>query len=419
MINNKLIKIEQIKDLNAIYFYNLVPETSLENQLLGLKITYDNNQTLDYKYTDEYFEDFVIKVLDTYKEEQSKRNIIILNDFTKEIIEEYSKKSFKVKTNYKNTSKEYINLINNDNFKIKLLEDYFKDIIYSLVSLFQNNDTKIYIKGLKGFRNHYTIEYEINNQINFIPIIITVLDDYNYSFRINNINNIVMSLNGNLKIKDNYIECSFNNKDNTLKGNYFYHNQKEKCENYILYNNKPCYIKKNKNIITNEEESIIISYFNYLNYLNYLNIDTYDNITKITDNDFFISKTIQNKEETHQILCHIRITNDLVRIIKTTKQGIMKYNDQFIITFNEEKEEVIFKLINKENNNYVLVQTKYLPTEKSTGNYKTNLCNKYNYKLFKIQSNTNLNTIFNPISEKTLDNITDFNAVKKLIKERM
>lgn len=414
MINNKLIEIEQIKNLNAIYFYNLVPETSLDKKLLGLKVTYNNNQVLEYKYTDEYFEDFVIKVLETYQTEQNKHNIIILNDFTKEIIEKYSKLDFKEPSEIPNANESSINLINNDDFNIKLLEDFFKDIISSLLSLYFNEEIKI--NNLKGYRNHYTIEYEVNEEKKFIPIIITSSNNYTYSFRINNINNIIMSLNGNLKINDNYIECKYSNKDNSIIGNYFYHVNKDKCENYILYNNKPCYIKKNKNEITPEEENLINLY------LNYLGIDTYDSISKITTNDYILCKNISNEEETHQIFCHIRITPNLVRIIKTTKQGIMQYDEQFLISFEEAKEETIFKLINNKEldttSDYILVQTKYLPTAKSRGNYKTKLCNKYIYKLLEVPSNTKLNTIFNITDTTNLDSTTEYSQVKKLIKER-
>lgn len=414
MINNKIIEIEQIKNLNAIRFYNLVPETSLDKKLFGLKITYDNNQVLDYNYTDEYFEEFVTKVLETYQIEQNKRNIIILNDFTKEIIDKYSKLDFKTPNEIPFASKNHINLINNDDFKIKLLEDFLKDIISSLLTLFYNDE--INLLNLTGYRNHYTIEFEVNNQKKFVPIIITAQDNFNYTFRINSINNTVMSLKGNIKISDNYLECSLNNNDNTIIGKYFYHVDTNKCENYILYNNKPCYIKKNKNSLSEEE----IKTINF--YLNYLGVDSYDSISKVTNNDYILNKFLTKENEEHQVFCHIRLTSNLVRIIKTTKQGIMKYDEQFLISFEEEKEEIIFKLINDEKldttSNYILVQTKYLKTAKSRGNYKTDLCNKYTYKLLEVPSNTKLNSIFNIVETTNLENVTEYSSVKKLIKER-
>ena len=86
MFNSTEIQIAQIKDLRLIFFYNC--EQTLNNSYLGLKIVYDNNKSLDLKYRDEYFNEFIAKVIDVYNKEKELGNVRFLDERTEQIFTE-------------------------------------------------------------------------------------------------------------------------------------------------------------------------------------------------------------------------------------------------------------------------------------------------------------------------------------------
>jgi len=89
MINRDLAKIAQIKDLNVIFFYSLDKNFRFDRKgnLLGLRVSY-NDSKLEYDYSSPYFKTFVAKVVEVFLREKDTRNIILLNDLSKELMQD-------------------------------------------------------------------------------------------------------------------------------------------------------------------------------------------------------------------------------------------------------------------------------------------------------------------------------------------
>ena len=82
-------KIAEIKNLNLIYIFTT--DNILKNKTdkyVGVKVLYDKDKTFSLDYKSEHFETFMKRILVRYNKEKNKRNIILLGDLTKKLMQD-------------------------------------------------------------------------------------------------------------------------------------------------------------------------------------------------------------------------------------------------------------------------------------------------------------------------------------------
>ena len=84
-------KINEIRNLNLIYVFSTNSIFDNDNKkYVGIKLVYNNASILEVDYKDPLFGLLIKRVLERYNKEKDKRNIILLGDFTKELIKNAS-----------------------------------------------------------------------------------------------------------------------------------------------------------------------------------------------------------------------------------------------------------------------------------------------------------------------------------------
>ena len=77
-------QISEIKNLNLIQIYATDSIfNNNTNKYIGARVVFNNNNVLSLNYKDKHFQVFIKKILEKYKEEKDKGNIILLGELTK------------------------------------------------------------------------------------------------------------------------------------------------------------------------------------------------------------------------------------------------------------------------------------------------------------------------------------------------
>lgn len=376
MINQKQIEIEQIKNLELIYFYN-----TKSNSYIGLNIVYDNGKNLKYDYTYEYFEEFIAKVITTYKKEKENNKVKFLNKESKDILDSFIMKEFKI--NKEEQLSDRISKYNNRNIDIIFLNEYIKRTVLLFLRCMRN-DENIEITSITGYRDKYVIRYECNNIEYILPIIVIKQDENNYIIRFRYIDDITISFNGNINFYKDCVAINYISYDKNLKGKNIYHIDSNNSEEIIkYYGNIISYDKPDFNVVDNN----IIDF-----YLNLLNLPNINNRVKTVDNNYLL---IENIDENTRYYIHLSIYERFVSIIVNKSYGIQ--NENIFVPLEEEKSITNIIL---EKDNSLVIETHYLETDISTGSYKRNFLNKFKYQFYEIDS-LDLRNTFNILEDKT------------------
>jgi hypothetical protein len=120
-------KIAEIKNLNLIYIFTT--DNILKNKTdkyVGVKVLYDKDKTFSLDYKSEHFETFMKRILVRYNKEKDKRNIILLGDLTKKLVQDSFFTILEDKKEFKQTSGI---LVNNKKNHVMLYEKYLEKAI--------------------------------------------------------------------------------------------------------------------------------------------------------------------------------------------------------------------------------------------------------------------------------------------------
>ena len=84
-------RVNEIRNLNLIYVYSTNSIFDKDNnKYVGIKLVYNNASILEVDYRDPLFGLLIKRVLERYNKEKNQRNIVLLGDFTKELIQNAS-----------------------------------------------------------------------------------------------------------------------------------------------------------------------------------------------------------------------------------------------------------------------------------------------------------------------------------------
>lgn len=378
MFNSEEIKIAQIKNLRLIYIYKCNEELHLnKSPYFGLRIAYDNNKTLDYNYKDEYFNEYLSKVISVYNKEKNIRKINFLDEITKSIFEEIDSVPQIQFNTYIDSLQDYrITSFNNKITDISLIIPYIKDLILNfLYAVFQKETVEII--SLKGFNNKFICECVVDDKEIVIPIILIKTSYNKFKFNFSYFNKGIINVEGNIDLYNNRVVSEWVNENKTLKGKNVYHLEEDKTEKYIEVFDEPIFYDNEINLIKEEEKNIIN------NYLNLFNIGELSNVTKLLNNSYVLKdeKVLDNNITLRKSVIGT-FNSNIIQLLYRENYGIEK--NQIFISLDEEIINITAKIETINDKNVLIIEKSYIEGINTNGEYKKELVNKYNYDYYII-----------------------------------
>lgn len=418
-IHNK-VDLFEIKDLRHIYFYDLFDGALKNNKktYFGLKIVFDNDKTLDLDYTNEFFAEYVLRVLSVYKRERHLNNITFIDDSTKDYLDnlilEYGKKSFDDKLQ----KAIFIPSINRS-FAVNLFNEYLKDGIKLILKLFYSENSIINIDNISGYRDKYIVNYSVNGINDIFPLICFKTGETELSFKISGIEGIGDPISGDIALTPNIL-ITWNNDDEEIYGKLYYNLEEKYSEKVIRNENKAVFVETKELSISPDKQKLCEFYINLL-----LGFKTegFDITQTVNDSYLYGYKNSTITEDENNILNtksgHIKICKNLVYIISSDRYGISIHGDDIVIPYLDDKQEIILFPFDFEGENYILLQRKYISGSKTIGEHKDKHLNVYSYEIFKVENNKDLTNEIKVIDNfKIQEEISDLSGVEEIIKRR-
>lgn len=395
-------KIAEIKNLNLIYIFTT--DNILKNKTdkyVGVKVLYDKDKTFSLDYKSEHFETFMKRILVRYNKEKSKRNIILLGDLTKKLVQD---SFFALKEEKKESNQTSSIIVNAKKNNVKLYQKYLNKILKMILK--STNDYEcVNIDSIDGFNHKYVVNYSIGNIKKELYMLLFV-DKDSLDFKISNIEGKNINLSGSLKDNFNSVEINFYEEVENIKGSILYDAKEKVIVENLYKQNTPVIVRETEDTILDEDENLISFY------MNLCNLDIPKNVMKIDDYSYLLTDgEILNKEEDgvfyNNYSCNINIGEEDVIIKHKKKSGISKYDDQIKAVLEEVISEFTLKKLNIDNNFYILIEK------------KTSIDDiiSYNYKVLKLDSDKKLFEPFDISSEKEIKKeLKNFESAKQYIK---
>ena len=398
------IQIAQIRNLNLIYIYNaenVVDDTT--NKYIGARITYDDGKTISLDYKDNRFEKFIEKIIETYNTEKQEREIILLGDLTKNLIETIPIKEDEEKEFSQNNGIPYFNTEDkNKSFQI----NYLKEAIREILQCYKNYEM-LQINDIKGYNYKYSIDYNIATVRKQIPLIIIKQDD-KLNFILGRINNLTINVDGMVENMDGKVLVTWKSNKNNINGQVLYDATKNFIQKKVEVDSQVIYYDDKKELITENDNKILEFYFNLSD------LELPENIIKIDNNSFITSNEVIKENDKEGVLyentsTEILLTEDEVKIKSTKSKGLNKYHGGIQVVLDKTEEYITFKKVEIENELYLLME-------------KCNISNKennYTYEVFPIKKDIKLNHPFETEENYKIDEeVKSLESVKKYIKKR-
>lgn len=368
MIKQELIEISKIEDLKLIYFYSINNE--LKNKYYELKITYGDNLSMSYKYTDEYFDYFISKVVSVYKKEKNKNNIIFLNDFSKKIFDEILKKEdthkIKQEIDLIDNRMSIFNTITND---LSLSIPYIKEILNNLfIAIYRDENIKV--ENFKGINNRRLCTLKNNDKVINIPLILSKSKEDLFNFRFSIVNKQAYNFFGKVAFLNEHTFSYI--KDEVIEGKCSYKVRDDDCVKYINVKDETLYYDNETHFLNNIEQEIINQY------LNLLGIRLFSKMKKTCENTYLLFDSVTTDSITNRRTINMVMYKDYIKMLYKSAYGLEK-NNNFII-LNEENELITIKLIEDK----IIIEKAFIDGFITSGDYKKNYLNKYKYLLYNI-----------------------------------
>lgn len=370
------------KNIDSIFFY------AINNDLNYLGFHYTANKKKykkDYKDVD--FKESVARLIKVYNILKDKNKINLIGDLTKNIIE--GNINIALNRIYNKT------ILNKNKYDYLSMLDYIKLIVKHTLNALEidHND-----KFLSNISNGKALHYSANG-IESIPLSFYKCDDgYKLKFRIFK-DNIDYLFDCDIKMFNKSIIIKINNIE--YKGEIIF--DRLNIDNSINFekDNKNIYCKYYDNTLTDEDKEKINKVFSLLD-LNY----EIDGI-KTIDNNYIL----YNSNDDYEYYIKLNIQYDLIRVTLKHSCKFNKNNVSFKPT--EENYDI---LITKYNDEYLLIQQKYLLSLNASNEFKQNI-NKSRYYLVKIDKDFTKKILDSNILKKEEINveINDLEDINKLI----
>jgi hypothetical protein len=422
MINPKDIRLSQIKDLKALFFYPVENSYNKDDKLyLGLKITYGDKQSLAYDYKSDVWNEFVSKVIMTYKKEKDDRNIILLGPFTEDIIKSTDIAKFTCEVEDNNCQQDPISVTNSRNFQVQMIKDYLKNVSNTIISLF-HTEGSFEIKDIIGYRDRYIVKYVVDGKEKMFPMIIIRTIEDHFTFQIGMIEGENFHITGDIDLGNDYVNIVWKDPRYSLIGKHIYNSKGEANEETILSGGKIIYYNQSDSKITQDDMEKI----NF--YLNIAGLDTVSEGFKTVKNNYIMSDIhYEDASEDNKIFmkksCHIKFDGDYVHLIYKNTTGLSKYDNRLSVPIFEEAQEILFIPFEIENKQYVLMQKAWIPRDVTRGDYKEMLLNRYYYSVFEIEQCCNWVNGFIPCDSfkvaetvDTMDELISYVMKRKSVK---
>ena len=395
-------KIAEIKNLNLIYIFTT--DNILKNKTdkyVGVKVLYDKDKTFSLDYKSEHFETFMKRILVRYNKEKNKRNIILLGDLTKKLVQD---SFFALKEEKKESSQTSGILVNFKKDNVNCYQKYLNRILKMILKA-TNNHECVNIDSIDGFNHKYVVNYSVGNIRKQLYMLIFI-DKDSLDFKISNIEGKNKNLSGTLKDNFNSVEINFYEETENIKGSILYDAKEKVIVENLYKQDTPVIVRETEDTILDEDE-VLVSF-----YMNLCNLEIPKNVMKIDDYCYLLTDgEILNKEEDgvfyNNYSCKININEEEVIIKHKKKSGISKYDEQIIAVLVEVISEFTLKKLNIDNNFYILIENKT----------SINDIISYNYKVLKLDSDKNLFEPFDISSENEIKKeLKNFESVKQYIK---
>lgn len=395
-------KIAEIKNLNLIYIFTT--DNILKNKTdkyVGVKVLYDKDKTFSLDYKSEHFETFMKRILVRYNKEKNKKNIILLGDLTKKLVQD---SFFALKEEKKESSQTSGILVNSKKDNVKCYQKYLNRILKMILKAINNYEV-VNIDSIDGFNHKYVVNYSVGN-IRKQLYMLLFIDKDSLDFKISNIEGKNINLSGTLKDNFNSVEINFYEETENIKGSILYDAKEKVIVENLYKQDTPVIVRETEDTILDEDEALISFY------MNLCNLEIPKNVMKIDDYCYLLTDgEILNKEEDgvfyNNYSCKININEEEVIIKHKKKSGISKYDDQIKAVLEEVISELTLKKLNIDNNFYILIENKT----------SINDIISYNYKVLKLDSDKNLFEPFDISSENEIKKeLKNFESVKQYIK---
>lgn len=390
-------KIREIKNLNLIYFYSADSIfKGNTNKYIGAKVVYNDKDVIHIDYKDKNFGIFVKRILERYNKEKDRKEIILLGEFTRKLINE---SSFSIlETSKRDDSiREEIPFFEVENKNLKRYESYLKEVLKMIISLNIKFDD-FEITKIRGYNNHYVVTYKIRNiEYNFPIILYNNEDELN--FRINRISDVNTDIKGTIKMSSGKVDVSYN--DGDIKANLFYNALEDSVTKEVKNNLDVIYYDETRDVVLTEDMNKLKFYFDLLEF------DMPSNIIKVNDDTFLLSEEVSNMDE-EDILYKtttylISMKKDNTIITKNVVNGFSKYDNRVNVVLDYETEEYMLKNVSVNNKNSIL-QEKRLTDKSGT---------TYSYDIYEVEDNYTLDDKFKiekKYKVKKMDTLSDIKS---------
>lgn len=358
MLDNQLIEIFKIDKLCFIYCY-LIDSKDYNNlsKSLGIEIVYGDKKKMKFDYKSEYFYQYFNKIKEVYNREKSKNNITFLNDFSKEVIENYNIAEISTIENY--TDKN-IYPMNTNKFQVSIFMSYIFAALESVLRMV-HDIKKTKIKSITGYRNKYVATYEVDYEQHIVSLYCNKKGNNCITFEIGCLDNIGIRVNGNIKINDEYVITNWSAQDGIVSGQIYYDINNGFTEEELRYNSAIIYYDRCDSTPSKDEIDGIISVLRPI-----IDID-YDNCVKTTHNSYIFKHEKEDGKSRNYYYYHVVISSDIICVNYTEKNGYIDDDGGiFIPTLNGQKDFLIINM-----NDTKLIQ------EHNLNN------NKYRYQILK------------------------------------
>ena len=395
---NKIVKdysINEIKNINLIYVFSKESIfKDIGNKFVGLTVVYANGKkSLKIDYKDPNFAKALNRVIDRYNKEKTRRRIVLLGDFTKKFIEN---NQFEI-VNINEDKKEQIPYFSWENKVVCKYQKYIYELIDLIAKQLYKCET-FKIDSLKGFNNIYNLNYNIAYHNKSARIIICPLEDA-IDFRMSSIDGSNDIIYGSITAKVGGIFSSF--KVGDFNGYIDYNLTDKEISKHIDILGKSIYHENTSDTILEEDKNIIDFY------LSFLGDKADDNVVKVNDETFIVYEKsdfeFEELDDKNNIYKSsetlINIYDDVVRIIKTQKEGITKLEGFVESELSSDVEKVNIRKIE---GSIILVE------KNKNGDYSYQIMNNNNIDFKSPFDNSKIEDI----------NVTSIDDVKKYINSK-
>ncbi len=232
-MDSRLIEINNIRHLTSVQLVDLTLNTRSKMLIIPLlMITYDGGKMLNLCAKDAYFNEYVRKVIEVYRDEKNniledslsdpfkRSSRIDIDARTKNILEsgELPEKN-KITAFYEDKERYNASLL----FQVDEVRSLIPIMKYHLEHFFQSTNQNVIIGDeFSGYRDRYYINSLVNGIERPLPLLYEKMDENAYTIYIGNLLGQNQTLNLNLNFKKDRIEVNVATEDNVLQENSEY-----------------------------------------------------------------------------------------------------------------------------------------------------------------------------------------------------